>query len=63
MRREKVVVLEEYKQRRKAYFKYKRKQTMKQLMEDIFTGFLLYSIPAIGISLLLLLLLIALRII
>lgn len=60
MKREKVVVLEEYKQRREAYFKYKRKQTIKQLLEDICAGFLLYSIPAIC---LVLLLMVALKII
>ena len=41
MRREKVVVLEEYKQRRKAYFKYKRKQTMKQLIDILLLIFIL----------------------
>lgn len=60
MKREKVVVLEEYKKRRETYFKNKRKQTMKQLLEDISVGFLLYSIPAIG---LILLLIVALKII
>jgi hypothetical protein len=60
MRGKKVVVLEEYKQRREAYFKNKRKQTIKQLLEDISVGFLLYSIPAIG---LVLLLMVALKII